>query len=145
MVFEIKLRFQISLTFHSLWHPVCRVGLYIRSVEERVKTADRLRVLNWKRWYVNIERLSLKSVVTVTYTTIQHILHGLLHSQPKWQYKKILGWHYRSLISSLVFFDYLFWSSSSSLLFDIWNWVFCWLVHVFCCRMLQQVFLSFAT
>ena len=47
--FEIKLRFQISLTFHSLWHPVCRVGLYIRSVEERVKTADRLRVLNWKK------------------------------------------------------------------------------------------------
>ena len=59
--------------------------------------------------------------------------------------KKILGWHYRSLISSMVFFDYLFWSSSSSLLFDIWNWVFCWLVHVFGCRMLQQVFLSFAT
>ena len=46
---KIKLRFQISLTFHSLWHPVCRVGLYIRSVEERVKTADRLRVLNWKK------------------------------------------------------------------------------------------------
>ena len=144
MVFEIKLRFQISLTFHSLWHPVCRVGLYIRIVEERVKTADSLRVLNWKKVVCKYrEAVTQVSSHCYIYSYTTHTTWTT--TQSKWQYKKILGWHYRSLISSLVFFDYLFWSSSSSLLFDIWNWVFCWLVHVFCCRMLQQVFLSFAT